>query len=391
MLFSVSGCRQEHHQANEHEVVFKLSDSVDARFLVRFDERTFTLQNGLEPISMPTAGDGVYRVPVFGGGWYLDKAAGANPTSGFWVDSLRPPKDGRGYRVDFTLEPPALYRPSDLIDSSTWDVWFDTPFVPQSSPSAAQLDLWPTPGGVGGTMRTPTGDYRFLSGTFRNDSLVIQTFDGAHLYRFDATKQDDQWVGGRFFSGNHYQTRWAGSPSVKWPDAGESVTTKQVDVDSLFVRILDRDGQSSEISLRPEPGNVFVLDILGTWCPNCMDEIRLLHSIQNDQVQLVSIAFERDTVAASAYRRIDRYAAEMDATWPFYLGGRANKQVAADAFPFLDRVISFPTTLFIQHDGAVHVHSGFNGPATGDSFEAEKGRFQRLSRVITSLENRSPH
>jgi hypothetical protein len=35
-----------------------------------------------------------------------------------------------------------------------------------------------------GTFLTPTGDYRFLEGLVRGDSLVLSTFDGTHAYFF---------------------------------------------------------------------------------------------------------------------------------------------------------------------------------------------------------------
>ena len=378
----IQGCRVDQEQPSSLEVVFELNDSVQARFPVQVNGLMFTLENGSELIRMPKVNEGIYRVPVFGGGWIFDESDDSN--SGFWVDSLRPPRGGQHYRVDFMLNEAVRSESSDSILPGTWDLWFDTENVSEAAES--QLDLWNEPGGVGGTVRTPTGDYRFLSGTFRNDSLVLQTFDGAHLYRFDAILSGGQWKSGRFFSGNHYHTAWVGHQAKKWVD-DESITSLHVEVDSLFVRIIDRDGRATQLSLQPAPGHVTVLDVLGTWCPNCMDEVRLLKSIPQDHLNILSVAFERDTIPSRAYQRIDQYAIEFDASWPFYLGGKANKQVAAAAFPFLDQVLSFPTTLFIQHDGTVHVHSGFNGPATGTLYELEKSRFQNLAQATTSLEN----
>lgn len=60
-----------------------------------------------------------------------------------------------------------------------------------------------------------------------------------------------------------------------------------------------------------------------------------------------------------------------------YLGGPANKQKASDAFPFLERVASFPTTVFVHRDGRIIAHSGFNGPATGAAHQAEIAAFEQ--------------
>lgn len=131
-----------------------------------------------------------------------------------------------------------------------------------------------------------------------------------------------------------------------------------------------------------------MLDVLGTWCPNCMDEVRLLSALPMEQADQLSVAFERPDSAAEAYQRLDGFRSEMEMNWDVVLGGKANKRVAADAFPFLDRIISFPTTLFIQSDGTVHVHSGFNGPATGPAYEEEVAAFKRYSTPAISLGNR---
>jgi hypothetical protein len=122
-----------------------------------------------------------------------------------------------------------------------------------------------------------------------------------------------------------------------------------------------------------------------------MDEVRLLKEVHEaGQTQLISIAFERPEDVQEAFERMDEFKALMEIPWDLYLGGRANKTIAANAFPFLEKVVSFPTTLFIQHDGTVTVHSGFNGPATGDRYTTEQATFKRLSQstIATSLENR---
>jgi phage I-like protein len=117
-----------------------------------------------------------------------------------------------------------------------------------------------------------------------------------------------------------------------------------------------------------------------------MDEVRLLTTLDHSGARFISMAFERDTSTSANYRNLDRFAQEMGINWELYWGGRANKKAAANAFPFLDQVISFPTTLFIQGN-EVTVHSGFNGPATGRRYAIETKRFQDQLNGATSLGN----
>lgn len=366
------------HQPRE-VLQFHLNDSTSAWIPVtRFDNR-WELQNGGEVVVLQKQSDSILSVPVFNGTIEWDSAT----QSGFWIDSLRPSVENIAYRVAFSLGDVPV-APSDSI-AGTWDIWFEA--QPGTEPSTAQLDLTSEGGAVTGTIRTPTGDYRYLHGVFTGGHLALQTFDGAHLYRIEAVQHGSAWTSGSFFSGNHYRTDWCGQPAQPWEEPA-ALSAFQVHPDSLVVDVIGRDGSSHQISLMPTGQEPLVVDILGSWCPNCMDEVRMLHALRLEKAnQLISIAFERESSPGLAYRRLDDFKEALGVDWDVHLGGPASKTAAAAAFPFLDRVISFPTTLFIQADGMVTVHSGFNGPATGPRYAQERAAFERYMQPLTSLEN----
>lgn len=372
-------CTLDNPSSEARQVLsFQLQDSVFANIDVVVTENRWTVYNGREAIELQALGSQSYHVPVFNGTMNLETS-----TKGVWVDSLRPTTDGGPYRVGFELLPYQLIACQPI--SGTWDVWFGESDT--STPARSQLDLAADGNHIAGTVRTPTGDYRFLSGHFNGEKLVLQTFDGAHLFRFDAELTGNEWVNGHFYSGNHYQTTWSGKAAAPWNAQVELYTTNPP-LDSLIVRYFDQDGVPQIQRLLPTNHKVKIVDILGTWCPNCMDEVRLLKELQGPSVELLSVAFERPKDAALAYQRIHSFQKEMGLDWDVLWGGKADKQAAANAFPFLDEVISFPTTLFIQSDGTVRVHSGFNGPATGQRYIEEQAVFELNSSQPTSLENR---
>lgn len=364
-----------------NRLVFALNDSVQASFPLTINDSAWVMSNGGEEIQLNQIASDTYHVPVFNGTLTLESGE-----AGYWTDSLRPETENGAYRVPFTLTDAASTSGSQTI-AGCWDVWFGTNSAEQAGTADAQLDLRSNNGQVEGTMRTPTGDYRYLAGQFDGNQLTLQTFDGAHLFYFSATFTNDHWTGGHFYSGNHYHTTWSAAPAEPWES---SVTLAQLNppADSLFVRLIDAEGNSYNRTLVPTEGRVTVLDVLGTWCPNCMDEVRLLTALPMEHADQLSVAFERPDSAAEAYERLDAFRSEMGMDWDVVLGGKASKQVAADAFPFLDQIISFPTTLFIQHDGTVHVHSGFNGPATGEAYQEEIAAFLRYSEPVISLGSR---
>jgi thiol-disulfide isomerase/thioredoxin len=343
-------------------IVFALNDTTEATFPIDTVGLNWELVNGGERMVLERVGDRVFSVPVFGGSWTL----GSPSTVGFWTDSLR----SQEYQVDFSIGPSTDLK-SESHPIGTWGARFGG-----EEDVTAQLVLEPSKNGPVGTMRTPTGDYRFLSGTFYGGFLHLQTYDGAHLYCFEAEYSNGDWVEGHFYSGNHYHTTWTASKTEPWNNDPQIVRLN-VPSEQLHANILDDYGKPFVLSLEPLANQVVVVDILGSWCPNCMDEVRLLSELKGSfpNNRLISIAFERDTVPASALKRLARFKADIGMDWDLFWGGRASKTLAADAFPFLDKVISFPTTLFIHPNGLVVVHSGFNGPATGDAFLAEKQAF----------------
>ena len=126
-----------------------------------------------------------------------------------------------------------------------------------------------------------------------------------------------------------------------------------------------------------------VVDVMGTWCPNCMDEARLLADLapQHDDLQFVTLAFER-TTDTSILPRLTQFQTELGLTWDVLLGGRASKRAATEAIGVVDTVHSFPTTVFWALGSDPVIHTGFNGPATGEGYAAERAFFQdQLNRL----------
>ena len=107
------------------------------------------------------------------------------------------------------------------------------------------------------------------------------------------------------------------------------------------------------------------MDVLGTWCPNCCDEINLLKELKTKypKVEFLSLAFERGD-KKQALKRIQNFKTEQEISWDILYGGVAKKQLADSVVPFLGGVKSFPTSLFYPLNGDPVVHTGFNGPAT---------------------------
>lgn len=69
----------------------------------------------------------------------------------------------------------------------------------------------------------------------------------------------------------------------------------------------------------------------------------------------------------------------LDIQYELLFAGELSKENRSKALPELNKIASFPTTLFIDKKGNVRkIHSGFSGPATGKFYDEYLTEFNGL-------------
>jgi len=242
---------------------------------------------------------------------------------------------------------------------------------------------------VTGTFRTTTGDYRFLEGVVDGDSLKLSAFDGAHAFLFNA-KITDSTMNGVFYSGNHFKEPFVATRNdgFELPDP-DSLTFLNDGYDKLAFAFPDTEGKMISLSDEKYKDKTVIVQLLGTWCPNCLDETKFLvdYLKDNSDIEVIGLAFESAKTKEIAIKGIKRLKDRVGVTYPILLAqyGTYDKQKAQEKLPMLNHVLSYPTTIFIDKKGKVRkIHTGFNGPATGGKYEEFKTDFNQL---ITKLQN----
>ncbi|MEP2056898.1 MAG: TlpA disulfide reductase family protein [Maribacter litoralis] len=242
---------------------------------------------------------------------------------------------------------------------------------------------------VTGTFRTTTGDYRFLDGVMDGDSLKLSAFDGAHAFLFTA-KVTDSSMNGIFYSGNHFKEPFTATRNddFELPNP-DSLTFLNEGYDKLAFTFPDSNGDQISFSDERFHNKVVIVQLMGTWCPNCLDETKFLvdYVKENDNVEVIGLAFESAKTQEKAFKGIQRLKDRIGVEYPILLAqfGTYDKLKAQEKLPMLNHVLSYPTTIFIDKKGDVRkIHTGFNGPATGEKFEEFKKEFNAL---ITQLNN----
>jgi thiol-disulfide isomerase/thioredoxin len=236
-----------------------------------------------------------------------------------------------------------------------------------------------------GTFLTTLGDYRFLAGSLMEDELRLSTFDGAHAFLFHARLGVEGGIQGDFWSGATHHETWTAARDAEaaLPDPFAEVAPAAAAPQLSTLKYRDLDGTERALDDPVFAGKVRVISLFGSWCPNCNDEARLwseLHARYAERgLSIVSLAFELTGDAARDAVQVQRFRARHGVTWPMLLGGIADKDAAARAFPLLSRVKAFPTAVFLDAQGRVRaVHSGFAGPATGAEHERQRMHYERI-------------
>ncbi|MCD8742431.1 TlpA family protein disulfide reductase [Mucilaginibacter roseus] len=330
-------------------------------------------------------GDSVFiKMPLFDSEFALAKT-GDGGLQGKWVKHLAT----EDVAMDFTATPDTKWRffkeekPATANIGGRWSATFgkgekaDTT-VGEFKHVGAKLT---------GTFLTTTGDYRFLEGTVAGDSLYLSCFDGGHAYLFKAKVAGANKIeGGKFYAGLSGTDVWraARNEKARLPDA-YSLTALKPGYKKLDFTFPDLDGKEVSINDDRFKGKVVMVQILGSWCPNCMDETAYLvnyyKKYQPKGVEIIGLAYERTKNFAQSVKALVRLKERFNVTYPLLITGYTpDKGEAAKSLPGLSKVVGFPTTIIIDKNGNVRkIHTGFSGPATGEHYTEFINEFEKLT------------
>lgn len=351
----------------------------------------FTILNGSEAIAVPlvraTVADGV----VLGFPHYDSEIRAQSGLEGSRLDGAWRKRRGPNTWTEIPFHAVAGDAPrfgggdaaADL-DPAAWLGRWRVQFAGAEDPAVGIL-FARADGAAQGTILTTLGDYRFLAGEVTRTALRLSTFDGAHAFLFHAALREDGSLGGDFWSGATHHETWTAvrDPAAALPDPFAEVAPAAAAPPLSALRYPDHEGVERALDDPAFAGKARVLELMGSWCPNCNDEARLLAELHARYAErglsIVSLAFELTGDAERDLVQLRRFRERHGVRWPTLLAGSADKQAAARAFPLLTRIKAFPTVLFLDAAGRVRaVHSGFAGPATGVEHERQRLAYERI-------------
>jgi len=196
----------------------------------------------------------------------------------------------------------------------------------------------------------------------------------AHAFLFDATADAQGALHGDFWSGDNWHEKWEAKPdpNASLPDGFDQAHWR----DGFGLAQLlypDLDGVEHSLGEVAFSGKAIVIQVSARGARTATTRWPTSEGVRPLQGSRAigrrpGIRGDRDwTRDAQQVRRMrERHGAK----YPVLLAGSSDKQKASEAFPAIDRVLAFPTTIFLHRDGRVRaVHSGFAGPATKEEHE----------------------
>jgi peroxiredoxin len=277
------------------------------------------------------------------------------------------------------------------VDSATgiaidgrWEIFF----IGKSGDTARNVGIFKAENRiVTGTILTSSGDLRFLEGALTANGVQLSAFSGLTPYYVELVFADSNAVEGALYT-TRGSTLLAGRRNDRATLADPYALTKlRRGFDRLSFRLPNTNDELISLADRRYKGKVVIVSILGTWCPNCLDEAQYLAQWYRENkergVEIVGLSFERKDDFGYAKTVINRFRRQHGVEYEVLFAGKAGGESVAKALPELNSLSTYPTTIFVDKNGKVaKIHTGFNGPATGLFYEEWKNDF---NKVVDSL------
>ena len=338
----------------------KQNDSSFVRFNAELSQDTLYIRNGLaETITVVLSGEDTLKgsFPVFASDLWLLKSE-----QGYIGEFYR--TDAENYRLPLEFVEGVIDYPNATTE---WPAQYAINRMSQEgnvSPALLQLGL--TEGVLTGSIATSTGDSRFLTGWETEAGFQLQGFDGRFIYNVIAHVIGDS-VWGNVYSGKtgyySFQGRTDDQAVLEDP---KTMTELAPDYSHIEWHLPDLKGDTIHFDSR-KITKPTILAIQGSWCPNCMDEGRVLDDFYrefNGDIEVYGLSYEYSGTLEKATEAVQKMKRDLGTNFPMVIATYSAKQDANSILP-LQRIRSYPTSILLDAKGnVISIHTGFYGPST---------------------------
>jgi thiol-disulfide isomerase/thioredoxin len=252
--------------------------------------------------------------------------------------------------------------------------------------STCTANFWMKNDSVFGTIIAPDGDYGLLAGRQTDSKVLLTRFTGWQAFRLDLERQGTVW--------NGTLNARSGKPTVLtlFPQSVFKPELKSAHLPTMKNRTKTFTffGTSSTGNVVSSEDSVFrnkalIIDIMGTWCHNCMDAAPVLQQLYTefgkDGLEIIGLAFEISDNPETAKKNLTLFQNRFGITYTvLYCGSTNEANVEQKLHRQLNDFYAYPTTLFVNKKGVVkRIHVGFNGPGTGEEYQRQVRQYIEMA------------
>jgi thiol-disulfide isomerase/thioredoxin len=252
--------------------------------------------------------------------------------------------------------------------SGKWETYFN---LGSGDPRPALGNFRQEGNRISGSFALASGDFRYLEGNVSGNTFYLSTFNGEEAKLFIGELTPEGEVKGKYLNGLTGNYSFEAKPNETFELTRKSGENQGQIIDFTFP---DLEGNMVSLSDERFQGKPVIVQIFGSWCPNCMDETKYLgpwYDENRDDIEIVALAFEKKDDFDYAKGRVEKSKERLGANYTFLIAGQ--EKDAGKTFPTIEGPIYFPSTFYIDKNGQLRkVHRGFNGPSTGELFEQWK-------------------
>lgn len=352
-------------------------DNLPFRLIININKHKteLTVCNGSEKIvlSQPIKkGDSLdVSFPTFNSK-IIFKIKNSKNIDGYWINYNK----NSNYKLPFTAKFGYINRfenTTKTINFSNINGKWKTVFDPNTQDEYFAIGLFQQNNQIiTGTFLTETGDYRFLEGNQYGNQFKLSCFDGSHAFLFTAELNNDT-LRGHFLSGKHFKGEWYATKNESFELRDAYQLTQLKNEKQFQFDLKDVDGNDFHFPNSNFKNKVVIVQIMGTWCPNCMDETKyfkeLYEKYHDKGLEIITVGYEVGSDFNEYAQKIKLLKERLNLNFTFLVGGKASKDLASQQFSMLNQIMSFPTSIYIDKKGVVrNIHTGFNGPGTGSYY-----------------------
>ena len=244
--------------------------------------------------------------------------------------------------------------------------------------SGSVATFWARGDSVLGTFIASDGDLGLMAGKQNGNAVQLGRFSGWQGQMMELTRTQNEWTGTLYYRmPPAVPFTLVPRPAKSFDASGRKKTMLKDRRRPFAFSGLTVMGDTISGLDKRYRGKVVIIDIMGTWCHNCMDASPLLQKLYSEfngqGLEVVGLSYELTADFNAARKNLLLYEERYGITFPvLFCGSLDNANVDTRTKSQLNDFFAYPTTLFVDRNGIVQqIHEGFKGPGTGEEYQNE--------------------